>query len=62
MKEVIVRISRDGKNVKVEANGFTGEGCITATKALLDKFGGPQDTRHKDEFFVAEGVAQSETR
>ena len=51
MKTITVRINKDGSEVKVEADGFTGKSCTNATKDLLAKLGQEVDSHKKDEYY-----------
>ncbi len=58
MKKIIVTIPLEGislgkRQTKVEAEGFTGSGCKTATDALLKAIGSVQDDTLKSEYYAA---------
>lgn len=56
MKQLKITISRTG-DVRIEAKGYQGTGCLDATAALEAALGGEvSDRQHKPEFYVAEGA------
>lgn len=59
MKRVEVVIDADG-NSKVEAFGFSGSGCLDATKAIEDALGGVTEDVKKPEFRHGAGVSQKQ--
>ena len=48
-RRIIVRVSPAGEII-VEAEGFQGKGCETATKAIEDALGKPRTRVRKPEF------------
>lgn len=52
MKEIIITISPDGK-VHVEAKGFRGRACKTATEAYEKALGLVEEVQLKPEFRMA---------
>lgn len=51
MKTIKIHIQKDG-SVKVETNGFAGQACENATKALEKALGTVGDRKHTDEYYV----------
>ena len=52
-KRIIVEIKPDG-SVKVKAEGYEGESCYEATRALEDKLGVVTDTERTSEYWREE--------
>lgn len=60
MKEIEIIISPDGQ-VKVEAKGFRGRECATATADFLKELGGKQCETKKSEWYQKERLATRQT-
>ncbi len=60
MKSITVTINKQGIP-KVEAHGFQGGACATATKPITDAFGGQGVSEDKPEMFIATGIESSAT-
>lgn len=58
-KEVTYTISKDGSEVKVEAEGFQGTGCLDFAKKTMDALGQITAKEDKPEMFAtgAAGVS-----
>ena len=54
-KEVTFKIGPDGSKVEVEAEGFTGGGCLDFAKRTLDALGKVTDKKDKPEMYLAAG-------
>jgi len=50
-KEVIVRISPDGKNISIDQVGFAGASCDSECKNLFDALGDIKSQKKKTEFY-----------
>lgn len=48
-RRILVRVSPTGETT-VEAEGFSGNGCEAATKAIEQALGSVRDRTHKPEF------------
>ena len=48
-KRILVRVSPDG-GITVEADGFQGQGCEAATKAIEDALGTARERTRKPDF------------
>jgi hypothetical protein len=55
MKQIIVDIDKKG-NVKIEAEGYTGASCKTATEFLEKALGKKKKEELKSEYFLEETV------
>lgn len=53
MKQVIVTVSPDEGEVKIEAVGFVGSSCAKATEAIEKALGKVKSSARKPEFFQA---------
>lgn len=51
MKTIKIHIQKDG-SVKIETNGFTGQACEDATKALEKALGAADNRKHTDEYYA----------
>jgi hypothetical protein len=61
-RQVLVRISPLG-DVKVEAEGFVGEGCVAATQAIEQSLGGNVKNRQfKPEYDQQPADGQGQTQ
>ena len=49
-RKIHVRVSPIGE-ITVEADGFQGNGCEAATKAIEDALGKPRERTHKPDFW-----------
>lgn len=49
--EIIVTIAPDG-TIKVEAQGYTGPGCVDAVKKFSEALGLEEESEHKPEFYL----------
>ena len=49
-RRILVRISTTG-DIIVEAEGFQGKGCETATKAIEEALGKPRERTRKPDFW-----------
>lgn len=59
-KSITVEIDKAG-NIKMEAHGFKGEGCVEATKKLLEKMGtASTTTEYKPEYYETESVRNTQ--
>lgn len=58
MEEVIIKISPDGSQVYVEAEGFVGEDCENFANDILEAFGTVEKKR-KPEFYNQGGSGVS---
>ncbi len=60
-RRIQVRVSSTGE-VTVEAQGFKGNGCEAATKAIEEALGQPRERRRKPEFWrQSQGHSQNQT-
>ena len=50
VRRVIIRITRDGE-VKIEAKGYTGESCISATEPFERAFGDVNKRELKESYY-----------
>jgi len=55
MREVIVKISPDGSQVDVDAQGFSGSSCTDFMRKTLEMLGNVIKEEKKPEFFHAGG-------
>jgi hypothetical protein len=58
-KVVEFLISKDGQEVKAEAQGFTGPACMDTVKKLVVNIGRSTDDGRKPEFFQPGGAGVS---
>ena len=56
MKKLLVKISPDGGSVKVEADGFVGEGCKDVVEQMSAALGTTTDSEAKTEMYEYETV------
>lgn len=57
-KKIIIRIDKTGK-IKISTHGYTGAGCIDATKTIEEALGVVEDKKYTEEFYAIEhGVEQ----
>ncbi len=50
MGKIIIRITRDGE-VKIEAKGYKGEGCLKATEPFERAFGDVKKRELKESYY-----------
>jgi hypothetical protein len=50
-KRLIITISKDGTEVKIEAEGFVGESCKDATQLLVEALGTLTEDTPKQELY-----------
>ena len=58
-KEVTFKISPDGSQVEVDAEGFHGTGCMDFAKRTLDALGRITDKKEKPEMYETAGAGIS---
>lgn len=58
MKEIVVRIGKGGK-INLEAFGFKGSECLSATKGIQDDLGIIENTEKKPEFTQSKQSTES---
>ena len=58
-KRILVRVSPDG-GITVEADGFQGQGCEAATKAIEDALGTARERTRKPDFWRQSGRNQNQ--
>lgn len=59
MKEVEIKISKDGKSVDLDALNFEGSGCSEIRDKLVSAIGAVDDEGKKPEFFNQGGTGVS---
>ena len=60
-RRIIVRVSSDG-SITVEAAGFKGKGCESATKAIEDALGCHRTRTRKADFWRQEVTSKNQQR
>jgi len=50
-KNIKIQVLRDG-SIKIEANGYSGEGCLTTINKLLEGIGTTTSAEPKPEFYL----------
>jgi len=50
-KTVTYTISRDGQQIEVQAEGFSGSGCLEFAKKAMEAVGEVQELKKSPEFF-----------
>lgn len=50
-----IKVSRDGSSIRVEAENFQGESCMSEIKKIIDSLGTVTDEGKKPEFYMTAG-------
>ena len=59
MKKILVTFSENGE-VKVEAKGFSGKGCLSATKFVEEALGKKGDTKLTSDYYKSDNQISQE--
>ncbi len=54
-KEVVIKVSPDGAEVTMDAEGFMGPSCADLMKRTIDALGTVVEDRKKAEFYQSQG-------
>lgn len=63
MKEIVIRIGKDGK-ININTSGFQGSGCKDITQSLESALGNIEKTENKGEFYeeIDDGQSNSQSQ
>uniref|UniRef100_A0A6M3MB14 DUF2997 domain-containing protein n=1 Tax=viral metagenome TaxID=1070528 RepID=A0A6M3MB14_9ZZZZ len=55
MKELNIKISKDGQKIDIDAEGFTGSGCKDFARKTIEALGTVKEEKKKESYYGHQG-------